>query len=215
MSVPTEEDGTGVVWADKVWLSYFPLNASTALDYFSLSQFYDRSCNNELVKMQRLDPALISTMSGIEYELAPQQSEHLFVITKSRRETTPKPSVQLLAVYYIINGHVYQAPSAHAVLSSRVLQSIHHLRCSFDIMQKHAVPTPDAAAQMHWNPPPTAAAVPVAAKPPGTESDAGTHERRAIDRIMYDILDKNRRIAAAASANAALQAESDAKPAEP
>lgn len=212
MTSLTEEDGTGVVWTDKVWLSYFPLNAASALEYFSLSQFYDRSCNNELVKMQRLDPALMSTMAGIEYSLASHQSEHLFIINKSRRTTAPKPSLELLAVYYIVNGNIYQAPSAHAVLSSRVLQALHHLRSSFDVMQKHSVPTPNAANEVHWDPPPTPAAVPAAAKPRDRQSDAGTLERRAVDRILYDILDKNRRIAAVAATNAATRNETETKP---
>jgi mediator of RNA polymerase II transcription subunit 6 len=202
-----EEDGTGVLWTDKVWLSYFPLNDTTALDYFSLSQFYDRSCNNELVKMQRLDPALMSTMAGIEYKLLPSPSENLFLVSKSRRVTAPKPAVAVLAVYYILNGNVYQAPTAHAVLSSRVLQALHHLRNSFDVLQSHARPSPapQSGAAKHWSPPAAAVYAPRRDLPPEAESDAGRHERRAIDRIMYDLLDKNRRIAAAAAANAALR----------
>jgi mediator of RNA polymerase II transcription subunit 6 len=200
-----DEHGTGVVWTDKVWLSYFPLNEATALDYFSLSQFYDRSCNNELVKMQRLDPALMTTMDGIEYKLLGQSSDSLFRVSKSRRTVTPKPAVTLLAVYYILNGNVYQAPTAHAVLSSRVLQSLHHLRKSFDTLQKHSLPSPSPASTSakHWTPRPAASNATQRDDVDPVETDAGTGERRALDRILYDVLDKNRRIAAATAANAA------------
>ena len=44
---------TGISWEDKSWLHHYPLNAHTVLDYFSNSPFYDRTCNNEHVKMQR------------------------------------------------------------------------------------------------------------------------------------------------------------------
>ena len=39
-------------WRDDAWLSFYPLNIFTALDYFALSPFYDRGCNNELAKLQ-------------------------------------------------------------------------------------------------------------------------------------------------------------------
>lgn len=39
-------------WRDDAWLSFYPLNIFTALDYFALSPFYDRGCNNELAKVQ-------------------------------------------------------------------------------------------------------------------------------------------------------------------
>jgi hypothetical protein len=191
-------DVTSVTWTDKVWLTYFPLNAETALDYFSLSQFYDRACNNELVKMQRLDPALMSTMEGIEYSLVSPSSPNLFRITKAKRLISPQPSVTLLAVYYIINGVVYQAPSAHAVLSSRVLQSLHYMRNAFDIMQRHAIPKPGLQSSCrNWKPSPTSANIlaEAADAAPASVSDANPLERKAMDRILYDIMYKNRRIA--------------------
>ena len=39
-------------WRDDRWLTFYPLNVFTALDYFALSPFYDRSCNNELARAQ-------------------------------------------------------------------------------------------------------------------------------------------------------------------
>ena len=41
-------------WRDDQWLGFYPLNHFTALDYFSLSPFYDRSCNNELAKVKNV-----------------------------------------------------------------------------------------------------------------------------------------------------------------
>jgi MED6 mediator sub complex component len=196
-------DLTSVTWTDKVWLTYFPLNAETALDYFALSQFYDRACNNELIKMQRLDPALISTMEGIEYTLVSPSAPNLFRIAKSKRVITPQPSVTLLAVYYVVNGVVYQAPSAHAVLSSRVLQSLHYMRNAFDLMQSHAIPKPGLqSSSRNWKPSPTPADVlaEAAVAESASVSDANPLERKAMDRILYDIMCKNRRIVDASGA---------------
>lgn len=54
---PEDDDLTGVCWRDDPWLQFFPLNQMTALDYFALSPFYDRTCNNEQAKLLGLQPA--------------------------------------------------------------------------------------------------------------------------------------------------------------
>ena len=41
-------------WRDAQWLDFYPLNQFTVLDYFSLSPFYDRSCNNEVAKARNV-----------------------------------------------------------------------------------------------------------------------------------------------------------------
>ena len=55
-----DEDLSGVCWRDDQWLQFFPLTRLSALDYFALSPFYDRSCNNEQAKLQGLDPSKVS-----------------------------------------------------------------------------------------------------------------------------------------------------------
>lgn len=55
-----EEDLSGVCWRDDQWLQFFPLTRLSALDYFALSPFYDRSCNNEQAKLQGLDPSKVA-----------------------------------------------------------------------------------------------------------------------------------------------------------
>ncbi|KAL0266109.1 UNVERIFIED_CONTAM: hypothetical protein PYX00_011825 [Menopon gallinae] len=41
-----------VCFIDPCWLAKNVLNPSNALEYFSSSPFYDRTCNNEVLKMQ-------------------------------------------------------------------------------------------------------------------------------------------------------------------
>lgn len=50
-------DMTGSVWRDDAWLQAYPLNVHTALDYFSLSPFYEHDCSNEKAKRQGLHPS--------------------------------------------------------------------------------------------------------------------------------------------------------------
>ena len=47
-----EEELAFVCFRDVAWLQACPLTADNVLEYFSLSQFYDRTCNNEVLKMQ-------------------------------------------------------------------------------------------------------------------------------------------------------------------
>lgn len=88
----------------------------------------DSTCNNELVKMQRLDMSKLSSMRGLEYILFLHQEPFLYVIRYQRRDS-PKVVVPL-ATYYIINGTtndqvngtIFRAPNAHNVLSSRLVR---------------------------------------------------------------------------------------------
>ena len=45
-------DLSNTSFKDVIWLQKFPLIKETILDYFALSPFYDRSCNNEVLRMQ-------------------------------------------------------------------------------------------------------------------------------------------------------------------
>lgn len=70
--VEVAEDLTGTTWRDDQWFAYYQLHRGTALDYFFLSPFYDRNCNNELARMQALDP------SQLAYVSCAVQATHIF-----------------------------------------------------------------------------------------------------------------------------------------
>lgn len=187
MAQAPPDDLTDVMWSDPQWLATFPLNESTALHYFSLSQFYDSSCNNELINMQRLDISLLSTMAGIEYAVSSPCSG-LFIVQKRRRSLNP-PKLSLLSSYYIYDGCVYQVPSLHAVLSTRVLQAIHHVKNAFEAM--HSAAAFSSHGTHVWDPSPIPVDDPLTAD--GPELTAG--ERNAVDDMLYDIWKKNDAIA--------------------
>ncbi|PIK36881.1 hypothetical protein BSL78_26283 [Apostichopus japonicus] len=105
-------------WSDSAWIPH--LNQGNVMDYFSerSNPFYDRSCNNEVVKMQRRSPEHLKSMTGVEYELIHAQQPILFVIRKQRRHSPEQ--VTPLTFYYIIAGVIYQAPDLASIINSRL-----------------------------------------------------------------------------------------------
>ena len=100
-------------WHDPAWIP--SLSTHNVMDYFSerTNPFYDRTCNNEVLKMQRvgmqgagpIDQHLPS-MVGVEYMLLCAQEPILYVIRKQQRHSPSQ--VTTLADYYIVAGVVYQ-----------------------------------------------------------------------------------------------------------
>ena len=128
-------------WQDSAWIPH--LSSATALDYFSQESnpFYDNTCNNEVIRMQRLDPIQLSTMTGIEYALVHAQDPILYVIRKQRRHSQHQ-AVTPLADYYILGGTVYQAPDLSAVINSRLVSALHNLQSAFDECRSKATYDP-------------------------------------------------------------------------
>eukprot|EP00308_Calcidiscus_leptoporus_P017618 CAMPEP_0119374920 /NCGR_PEP_ID=MMETSP1334-20130426/33421_1 /TAXON_ID=127549 /ORGANISM="Calcidiscus leptoporus, Strain RCC1130" /LENGTH=186 /DNA_ID=CAMNT_0007393119 /DNA_START=51 /DNA_END=611 /DNA_ORIENTATION=- len=132
------ENRTTISWEDKAWLESFPLNAFTVLDYFSHSQFYDKTCINEFVKMQRglsaaEMEATMAKMTGFEYVLhaahevkasGHNPAHSLYVILRQRRAVKPKgpPELTPVCYYYVLDGVAYEVPSVQEVLKERLMR---------------------------------------------------------------------------------------------
>ncbi|XP_014671799.1 PREDICTED: mediator of RNA polymerase II transcription subunit 6-like isoform X2 [Priapulus caudatus] len=119
-----------ISWHDTAWIPV--LNPGNVMDYFSdrSNPFYDRTCNNEVVKMQRLGLEQLNNMSGLEYILLHVQEPILYVVRKQHRHSSTQ--VTPLADYYIIAGIVYQAPDLCSVINSRLLNTTHYLQSAFE-----------------------------------------------------------------------------------
>ncbi|ESO86208.1 hypothetical protein LOTGIDRAFT_129607, partial [Lottia gigantea] len=130
----------GISWHDTAWIPI--LNQNNVMDYFSerSNPFYDRMCNNEMIKMQRLNPDQLQNMVGVEYVLLHVQEPILYVIRKLHRHSPTQ--VTPLAHYYIIAGRVYQAPDLCSVLNSRLLNSVSSLQSAFDEASSYSKYTP-------------------------------------------------------------------------
>lgn len=127
LSISHIENPLHISWHDFNWIPF--LNATNVMDYTS-NTFYDRTCNNEIVKIQRQSMEQLKNMVGIEYILLHVKEPILYIVRKQHRhsleDTTP------LADYYIIAGRVYQAPDLASVFNSRILSTVHNLQQAFD-----------------------------------------------------------------------------------
>ncbi|KAJ2824721.1 Mediator of RNA polymerase II transcription subunit 6 [Coemansia erecta] len=134
---------TGIEWRSDQWIGQFNgLRPDNILEYFSQSPFWDSSSNNAVLKMQTQFNALqthsydLKNMVGIEFSVTHQEPPTLFVITKFRRSSPTK--VTPIAVYYILDGNAYEAPSLHSIVSSRMLSSIKKVELALKVARKHA-----------------------------------------------------------------------------
>ncbi|KAG5858878.1 RNA polymerase II transcriptional regulation mediator complex component [Encephalitozoon hellem] len=132
-----EEKEEGISFVDQRFLSSRPLDDTNVLEYFSGSPFYDRSCNNEILKMQTQFRGLdqkskLSSMVGIFYELEGSNDEKtLFVIRKAYNHGD---TTETLGMYYIIHGHVYAAPTNYSIYRCRMGNSMWLLSSFIDRM---------------------------------------------------------------------------------
>eukprot|EP00904_Undaria_pinnatifida_P002721 jgi/Undpi1/1244/HiC_scaffold_108.g14158.m1 len=159
------EDPESISFIDPVWLQQWGLGPENALDYFALSPFYDKACNNEQCRMQGVDPREgLLNLTGLEFMLedlpeemsflppgqpAPvgPQPRRLFVIKKQMRKS--RTSVEVRAIYYIMEGVIYQTPTVQKLIKSRLNKFTHHLNNAFVELSKLAELN-DSAGGYDW-----------------------------------------------------------------
>ncbi|CAM9139609.1 unnamed protein product [Scytosiphon promiscuus] len=159
------EDPEQRSFIDPVWLQQWGLGPENVLDYFALSPFYNKACNNEQCRMQGVDPREgLLNLTGLEFmlEKLPQemsflqpgqsapagpQPRRLFVIKKQVRKSPT--SVEVQAIYYVMEGVIYQAPTVQKLIRSRLSKFTHHLNNAFVEVSKLA-DLKDSAGGYDW-----------------------------------------------------------------
>ncbi|KAG0745714.1 hypothetical protein G6F57_004960 [Rhizopus arrhizus] len=141
------EDLTGVEWRDTNWLERVGgfQNQQTVLDYFALSPFWDRQCNNQVLAMQTQYNDLrqpyeatiqaLRKMTGVEFAIVHEQPP-VWVIQKRYRRGPAEDDVNPIATYYITGANVYQSPTIYSVIANRLLTSLFHVNSAFKETQK-------------------------------------------------------------------------------
>ncbi|CAN6639735.1 mediator of RNA polymerase II transcription subunit 6 [Trichomonascus vanleenenianus] len=123
-----------VQWRSPEWIQFNGgLKNENVLEYFSQSPFYDRTSNNQVLKMQSQysnDPyqqnrvdiyAQLRNMQGIEFVVYLAREPDLWIIRKQER-LSPQ-DVRLITTYFVVGENIYQAPSVHSVVTSRLLST--------------------------------------------------------------------------------------------
>ena len=124
-------------YIDITWLSTFGLTLHNVMEYFYTSPFYDPTSNNETFRIQGITSNVMVThltngkTTGIEFALDAVNSKepHLFVIKKQNRN---RNSVDVLEVYYCLDGIIYQSPLLLDLLRNRIAKVAFKLKRSFD-----------------------------------------------------------------------------------
>uniref|UniRef100_A0A3B5AKD2 Mediator of RNA polymerase II transcription subunit 6 n=1 Tax=Stegastes partitus TaxID=144197 RepID=A0A3B5AKD2_9TELE len=164
------------------------LNPGNVLDYFSerSNPFYDRTCNNEVVKMQRLTLEHLNQMVGVEYILLHAQEPILYIIRKQQRQSTTQ--VIPLADYYIIAGVVYQAPDLGTVISSRALSAVHGIQSAFDEAMSYCRYHPSKGYWWHFKDHEEREKVKPKSKK--KEEPSSLFQRHRVDTLLLDLRSK-------------------------
>lgn len=178
----------GLSWHDSTWIPI--LNTSNVLEYFSQASnpFFDRTCNNEIVKMQRLNPDQLQNMTGSEYVLLHVQEPILYVIRKQHRHSPQQ--VTPLADYYIIAGIVYQAPDLASVLNSRLLSAVHHLQSSFEEASNFSRYHPSKGYYWDFKSQKGAEKIKIVEKEKPKEESSSLFQRQRVDMLLGELIKK-------------------------
>ncbi|XP_065094496.1 mediator of RNA polymerase II transcription subunit 6-like [Ochlerotatus camptorhynchus] len=186
-----QENPLWISWHDSNWIPI--LNPANVMDYFSekSNPFYDRTCNNEIVRMQRQSLDLLNNMTGVEYILLHVQDPILYVIRKQHRHTPSEATP--LADYYIIAGTVYQAPDLASVFNSRILSTVHHLQSAFEEASSYSRYHPSKGYSWDFSSNKALAEKNKTEKSketPAKEEPSSLFQRQRVDMLLGDLLRK-------------------------
>lgn len=138
-----------IQWKSPEWIQQFGLHTGNVLDYFAESPFYDRTSNNQVLRMQfqfqQMPPNIhpqkylqtrLAEMVGTEFVVAFVREPDFWVIRKQRRLDPQNTLTE--HDYYIIGANVYQSPMVRDVLASRVLATVLSVKKSVSLLNKMA-----------------------------------------------------------------------------
>lgn len=126
-------DEESLCFYDQNFLAAQPLCAANVMEYFATSQFYDRGCVNEILRMQSQFASIdiqhrLTTTPGFYYVLE-EEADELFVIAKKEFDGH---GTSMLKAYYCMHGHIYCAPTARAVSEARIIDGLWQLNEALD-----------------------------------------------------------------------------------
>lgn len=140
----TEES---IFFYEPAFLQNVPLTFETMLDYFAISSFYDKTCTNEIIKMQsqftKINPKeYVKKMQGVYYEVDENikdsvnddNTNNLFVIYKKENVNNKH---ELLKVYYVMFGHIYCCPSTNLLSDNKLCEILWKINGMLDAYEEN------------------------------------------------------------------------------
>jgi mediator of RNA polymerase II transcription subunit 6 len=121
-----EENKKHVCFIDEAYICTFGLSPENILDYFALSLFYDHTSNNQAIRTQGAPMTELLKMTGVEYVSEPTKMEPALFVIKKQNRISPS-SAEVLEMYYVLQGVIYQSPSILDCLSTRIAKSTLYL----------------------------------------------------------------------------------------
>ncbi|KAL6121095.1 hypothetical protein NUSPORA_02050 [Nucleospora cyclopteri] len=131
-------DEDNILFFDSLFLQNTPLNSNTVLEYFSTSPFYDRTCNNEVLKMQsqfaNIDiKSQLRKLEGIFYSVEEESQNTLFIINK--HENTGG-NVSLIKMYYVMHGYIYACPTIDSLSDAKLIETLWQMNNAMDLYEE-------------------------------------------------------------------------------
>lgn len=129
------DEDTATEFRNDSFIQMHGLGIENVLDFFATSGFYDKSCTNELLRMQRMSAGL-SSLTGVEYavEVGLCAAPHFLVISESERMSPTL--VRPRAFYYVMFDRLYKATSLASVLRARIMTVEQCLLQAFSMLQR-------------------------------------------------------------------------------
>lgn len=134
-----------IQWKSPEWIQQFGLHTGNVLDYFAELPFYDRTSNNQVLRMQfqfqQMPPNIhpqkyfqskLAEMVGVEFVVAFVREPDFWIVRKQRRLDANHTLTE--QDYYIIGANVYQSPKIYDILSSRLLLSVLSMKNSLALL---------------------------------------------------------------------------------
>lgn len=204
-----------IQWKSPEWIQQFGLHTANVLDYFAESPFYDRTSNNQVLRMQfqfqQIPPNIhpqqylqgkLTEMVGVEFVVAYVREPDFWIVRRQRRlDPTNTVTEQ---DYYIIGANVYQSPKIYDVLSSRMLSTVLSIKKSIDLLNNmstfsisdggHTYPTNDTEQPLSGGSKPASslnsagyASTPTSASNPGTVAHTAEANRPGLSSGMANV----------------------------
>jgi mediator of RNA polymerase II transcription subunit 6 len=136
---------------DVHWLQHFGLSKDTVMEYFYTSPFFDSTSNNSIIRQQGMHLDHLRNMKGLEFIVDDDIKEEpiLLVIRKQIRNTST--SVDLLEIFYVLDGTIYQSPDFLEIMKSRFVKLSHYLKKSYEFINARADYTPEVGHHIQYN----------------------------------------------------------------